>query len=178
MGKAPSPAHLPTSGVKDLALLPKNHGRIIPSYRGRSGMTFGRLTASPEQSWGWNLGIAEPQLHPSSSPALGQNMAKALRECQGIQGSQTEQLLLVPGTFSHPMGRTVSCTSPAHRNGMCWKIWNMLENLEHRGNLQDKTSSHRRPPVVPIQTKKEKKKKRNQSSHIQKCHFRNSICHT
>lgn len=38
------------SGVKDLALLPKNMEKIIPSYRGR-------LRANPEQSWGWNLGI-------------------------------------------------------------------------------------------------------------------------
>lgn len=74
---------LPMPGVKDLALFPKKYGKVIPSYRGKnggSGMTCGRLTASPERSWRWNLGILESQLHPSSFPAPCQNMDKAFRE--------------------------------------------------------------------------------------------------
>lgn len=132
-------------------------------------MTPGRLVASAEQSWGWNLGIAEPQLHPCSSPALSQNMDKALREFREAKPSSFSLSL----EFSlNPTGQGCVLQLPSTHE------WNVLEDLEHTGNLQDKTSNHRKRSV-PIQTKKirKKKEKKDQSSHIQKCHFRNSICH-
>lgn len=157
LGKAPSPApaHLPVSGVKDLALFPQKYGKIIPSYRGRngrSGMSCGRLTASPEQSWRWNLGMPESQLHPSSSPALCQNMDKAFRE--GKPASPCPWNVL---SF-HGQGCIPQFSST--------EKWNVLEDLEHTGNLQDKTSNHRKLSV-PIQTKNKerKKKKRSIQSH-------------
>lgn len=81
------------------------------------GMTCGRLMASPEQSWRWNLGIAEPQLHPSSSPALSQNMDKALREFREAKVSSSSwslQCSLNPAALQHTQ---MECAgrSGAHR---------------------------------------------------------------
>lgn len=109
-------------------------------------------------------GIWGFQGHSSLLPPL-QHCAKTWTKHSG----KANQLLLVPGTFSHSMGTAVSCSSPAQRNGMCWKIWSTQETCKI------KTSNHRKLSV-PIQTKN-KEKKKNQSSPIQKCHFRNSICH-
>lgn len=46
------------------------------------------------------------------------------------RSGKANQLLLVPGTFSHSMGRAVSRSSPARRNGMCWKIWSTQETCK------------------------------------------------
>lgn len=153
LGKAPSPAHLPVSGVKDLALFPKKYGKIIPSYRGRngrSGMTCGRLTASPEQSWRWNLGIPGSQLPPSSSPALCQNMDKAFRE--GKPASPCPWNVL---SF-HGHGCILQFSST--------EKWNVLEDLEHTGNLQDK-----KPQTIGsyqyLSKQKIRKKKKSIQSH-------------
>lgn len=113
-------------------------------------MICGRLVASPEQSWGWNFGDSRapaPSLLLSST--VGNGFTENSQSTQGIWGSQTEQLLLVPGMFSHPMGSVLQFSST--------QKWNVLEDLEHTGNLQDKTSNHRKLSV-PIQTKKKGEK--------------------
>lgn len=46
------------------------------------------------------------------------------------RSGKANQLLLVPGTLSHSMGRAVSHSSPARRNGMCWKIWSTQETCK------------------------------------------------
>lgn len=89
-------------------------------------MTCGRLTASPEQSWGWNLGIPEPQFHPCSSPALCQNMDKALREAKLSSFSLSLECSLIPWAGLYP---AVLQHTEMDR---------VLEGLEHTGNLQDK----------------------------------------
>lgn len=145
-GRSTQPCPPANAWSERSCFVPKKYGIIIPSYRGRSGMICGRLVASPEQSWGWNFGDSRapaPSLLLSST--VGNGFTENSQSTQGIRGSQTEQLLLVPGMFSDPMGSVLQFSST--------QKWNVLEDLEHTGNLQDKTSNHRKLSV-PIQTKK------------------------
>lgn len=153
-GKSTQPCPPANVWSEGSCFVTKKYGKIIPSYRGRSEMICGRLMASPEQSWGWNFGDSRapaPSLLLSST--VGNGFVENSQSTQGIQGRQTEQLLLAPGMFSHPMGSVPQLFST--------QKWNVLEDLEHTGNLQDKTSNHRKLSV-PIQTKKirEKQKKK------------------
>lgn len=77
------------------------------------------------------------------------NMDKALRE---FREAKLSSFSLSLECSLNSMGRAVSCSSPAQRNGMCWKVWSTQETCKI------KTSNHQ---YLSKQKNKEGKKRIN-----------------
>lgn len=69
--------------------------------------------------------------------------------------------------------RALPCSSPAHRNGTCWKIWSTRGTCK----IKPQTVGSYQYLSKPKNKGKNKNKKKINPVTNQKCHFRNFTCH-